>query len=194
MAKRYVYKNTNNRLVNIRGYLFKEGQELESDVLINGFKEAVNNGFLELTERELEGEGLDATQAPQTGDTGKVKLIFHMGVDAENKEIIEEVEVDPNTPVDFTSISLEANKPLEGWFEDAEFTKPVNVGEAKAPKEGDLHFYGKYATPNNGDIPPVNPDPNGDAESAQESGQVTLSPLPPPATGDEPTTTGSKKK
>jgi hypothetical protein len=194
MAKRYVYKNTNTRPVNIRGYQFEEGQELESDILINSFHEAVSNGFLELTERKPERKEQDATQAPQTGDTGKVKLIFHIGVDDENKEIIEEIEVDPNTPVDFANISLKANKPLEGWFEDAEFNKSVEIDKAKAPKKGDLHFYGKYATPKKEDTPPVDSNPNGGAGLAQESRQVTLPPLPPPATGDESITTDSENK
>jgi hypothetical protein len=191
MAKRYVYKNVNSRPVNIQGYQFQEEQELESDILINSFNEAVSNGFLDLIDRKLEVEESDATQAPQTGDTGEVKVIFHMGADTEGKETIKEVEVDPNTPVDFP---IEKDETFEGWFKDAEFTKPVNVDKAKAPKKGDLHFYGKYATPKKEDTPPVDSNPNGGIGSEQESGQVVFPPPHPPTTGEEFTTPGSENK
>lgn len=143
MSKRYVYKNVNKRPVNIGGYQFEEGRELESDVLINGFNEAVSNGFLELTEREPEGAEQDAAQAPQTGNTGKVKVIFHMGIDAGGKEVLKEVELDPNIPVEFPDVNLKEGDTF-GWFKDVEFTKPVNLEKAKAPKKGDIHFYVKY--------------------------------------------------
>jgi hypothetical protein len=74
MAKRYGYKNVNKRPVNIGGYRFEEGQELESDILIPGFNEAASNGFLELIEREPEEADQDATQAPQTANTGEELL------------------------------------------------------------------------------------------------------------------------
>jgi hypothetical protein len=158
MLKRYVYKNVNKRPVNIGGYQFEEGQELESDVLINGFNEAVSNGFLWLTEREPKGAEQDAAQAPQAGDTGKVKVIFHMGLDAEGKEFLKEIEIDPNAPVDFSStdlndLRLREDEIFEGWFKDAEFTKPVNIDKAKSPKEGDRHFYGKYGVLKKEDTP-----------------------------------------
>jgi hypothetical protein len=186
MRKRYVYKNVNKRPVNIGGYRFKEGQELESDVRINGFNEAVGNGFLELTERNPQGVETDATPAPQTGNTGntgntgKVKVTFHMGLDAEGKEVLKEVALNPGTPVKFPGIDLGENETFEGWFKDAEFGKPVNLDKAKAPKEGDLHFYGKILKKE--DTPPVNPNPNG------EDRQVTLPPLPPPPPVDDKST------
>jgi hypothetical protein len=176
MLKRYVYKNVNKRPVNIGGYRFEEGQELESDVLINGFNEAVSNGFLELTERNPEGAEPDATQTPQTGDTGKVKVIFHMGFLGE-KEILKEVEVDPSVPVDFPGVETLPKPDFEGWFKDVEFKKSVNIDKAKAPKEGDLHFYAKYKDIKKEDTPPVDLNPSGDTGF----GQVTLPPLPPPA-------------
>jgi hypothetical protein len=185
MLKRYVYKNVNNRPVNIGGYRFGEGQELESDIRINGFNEAVNNGFLELTEREPQGVEQDATPAPQTGNTGKVKVIFHMGWDDE--EVIEEVELYPNTPIKFPVILRE--NLVKDWFKDAELTKPINVDKAKAPKEGEIHYYGKCEIIKKDDTPPVDPNPNG------EDRQVTLPPLPPPPpTGEEPVLTGSENK
>jgi hypothetical protein len=165
MAKRYVYKNVNERPVNIGGYQFAEGQELESDIPINGFKEAVSNGFLELTECKPEGEGQDATQAPQTGNTGKVNVIFHMGVDVDGKDITEERILDPGTPVEFPNVDKRENEIFEGWFKDAEFTKPVNVDKAKAPKEGDRHFYGKYVTARNESEPKLEPDLENQNES-----------------------------
>jgi hypothetical protein len=147
MAKRYVYRNVNKRPVNIGGYQFGKEQELESDVLINGFNEAVSNGFLELIERKPEGAEQDATQAPQTDNTGKVKVIFHMGVDAEGNEILEEVEIDPETSheIEFPDINLKEGDTF-AWFKDAEFTDPVDIEKAELPKEGDLHLYVKYTT------------------------------------------------
>ena len=50
--KNYVYKNEVGRPVNIAGYQFDTDQELPSNVIIERFKEAVNNKFLSL--RELE--------------------------------------------------------------------------------------------------------------------------------------------
>jgi hypothetical protein len=192
MLKRYVYKNVNKRPVNIGGYQFREGQELESDVLINGFNEAVRNGFLELTEGKPERAESDATQAQQTGNTGKVKVIFNMG-SLDEKEIFKEVEIDPNAPVEFPGVETLPKPDFEGWFKDAEFTKPVNVDKAKAPKEGVLHFYAKYKI-----ISPVDSKPSGDAGSGQKEGQVTLPPLPPPAStpppGEELTPVGPKDK
>jgi hypothetical protein len=197
MLKRYVYKNVNKRPINIGGYQFTEGQELESDVLINGFHEAVSNGFLELTERKPDGEEPDATQAPQTGDTGKVKVIFHMG-SLDGKEVLKEVEIDPNTPVELPGAETLPKPDFEGWFKDAELTKPINVDKAKAPKEGDLHFYAKYKVIKQEDTPPVDPNPSGDAGSEQKGGQVTLPPLPPPpptpSTGEESAQVGPENK
>jgi hypothetical protein len=202
MAKRYVYKSVNNWPVNIGGYRFEEGKELESDVLINGFNEAVSNGFLELTERNPEGAGQDATQAPQTGNTGKVKVIFHMGVDVEGKEVLKKVEIGPNVPVEFPSIDLRENETFEGWFKDAKFDKRVNVDKAKAPKEGEIHFYGKYSPkpedPHKTPSPDDSTNTNGGAGSTGEDGQVTLPPLPsPPAStppvGDESGATSSDR-
>jgi hypothetical protein len=187
MSKRYVYKNVNRRLVNIGGYQFKEGQELESDILIDGFNEAVSNGFLDLFEQESERVEQNATQAPQTGDTGKVRVIFHMGVSTEGKELLKEVEIDPNAPVSFPDIDLLEG--FEGWFKDEEFTRPVNTDKAKSPKKGEIHFYGKYEIPQGEDTPPANQ--NGDAGSVQEKGRVILS--SPPISG-EPAPTGSEIK
>jgi len=44
----YVYKNESDRPINIGGYQFAKGQELPSSIKINGFNEAVSNGFLSL--------------------------------------------------------------------------------------------------------------------------------------------------
>jgi hypothetical protein len=196
MAKQYVYKNVNEMPVNIGGYQFTEGRELESDVLINGFKEAVSNGFLELTERKPEGAGQDATQAPQTGNTGKVKVIFHMGFDAEGKGIVVEGTFDPNAPVEFPKIDPREEEIFEGWFKDARFTKPVNVNKAKAPKEGDSHFYGKYETSQKDATSFPVQNPNGDTDFEKDKGWVILPPLPPPSppVGDESAVTGSENK
>jgi hypothetical protein len=191
MLKRYVYKNVNERPVNIGGYQFKEGQELESDVLINGFNEAVSNGFLELAKRKSEGAEPDAPQAQQTGDTGKVKVIFHLG-SLDGAEIFKEVEIDPKVSVEFPSVETLPKPDFEGWFRDAEFTKPVNVDKTKAPKEGDIHFYARYK-----DI-----SPNNNEGSEQKEGQTTPpsppSPLPPPApaspNGDESAKADSENK
>jgi hypothetical protein len=148
-----------------------EGQELESDVLINGFTEAVSNGFLELAERKPDVAEQDAPQAQQTGDTGKVKVIFHMGF-LDGKEIFKEMEIDPNAPVEFPGVETLPKPEFEGWFKDAEFTKSVKVDKAKSPKEGELHFYGKYSPkPEN---PHNTPDSNGD------EGQI----MPPPLSSD----------
>jgi hypothetical protein len=190
MPKQYIYKNVNNRPINIGGYRFEEGKELESDVLINGFNEAVSNGFLDLSECNPEGAGQDATQAPQTGNTGTVKVIFHMGLDAEDKEVLKEVEIDPGAPVEFPGIDLRENETFEGWFKDAEFYKRVNVDKAKAPKEGRVHFYGKYSS--KPEDPHKMPNPNGDANSAEGEKQVTLP--PPPSTGDASSAIGSENK
>jgi hypothetical protein len=141
MFKRYVYKNVNNRPVNIGGYQFEEGQELESDILINGFNEAVTNGFLELAERKPEGAEPDATQASQTGDTGKVKVIWHMLFAIDGTEVLREAEVDPGVLVYFPGNELSDGKNTKGWFKDAELTKPVNIDKVKAPKEGEIHLW-----------------------------------------------------
>jgi hypothetical protein len=183
----------NKRPVNIGGYRFEEGQELESEILINGFNEAVSNGFLELMERKSEGVEPDATQAPQTGDTGKVKVFFHIIFNNE-LTVIREVEVAPNVPVEFPDIDSREDKIFDGWFKDAEFTKLVNVDKAKSPKKGEIHFYGKYSpkledlheTSNSNELT----NPNGDAGSAQEKGQVTF----PPPIDDEPAKADSENK
>lgn len=145
MANQYVYKNVNKRPINIGGYQFKEGQELESDILISGFNEAVSNGFLELTERKPEAAKQNAAQASQTGNTGKVKVVFHTGgfVDEFGNEVLDKVELDPNTPVKFPDVAV-GRPDFEGWFKDAEFTKAVNIEKAKSPKEGEIHFYAKF--------------------------------------------------
>ena len=176
MAKRYVYKNVHNRMVNIGGYQFKEGQELESDVLIGGFNEAVSNGFLELIGRKPETADQDAAQAPQTGSTGKVKAVFHMGVfnDA-GSEVLVEAELDPGTPVTFPDAGAE--KPgFEGWFKDAEFVKAVNLDKAKAPKDGGVHFYAKFNPSANEPPAPRNPNDGEDSGPARNS---------PPSEGSE---------
>jgi hypothetical protein len=144
MAKKYIYKNKNTRPVNIGGYQFAENQELKSDILLSGFNEAVCNRFLELTECKFDGVESDATQAQQTGNTGKVKVIFHMGVDAMGGEIIKEIEIDPGVIVDFPNVDSRDDEIFDAWFKDAEFTKIVNVGRAKSSKKGELHFYGKF--------------------------------------------------
>jgi uncharacterized repeat protein (TIGR02543 family) len=196
MLKRYVYKNVNKRPVNIGGYQFKGEQELESDILINGFNEAVSNGFLELTERKPEGAEPEATRAPQTGDTGKAKVIFHMGLDAENKEVLKEVEIGPNTLVEFPGVDLREGEAFEGWFKDAEFTKPVNIDKAKSPKEGELHLYAKFNIIQKEDTPPENLAPNVSITPNAGAGstEVTLPSLPPPPAGNESAVIGSENK
>jgi hypothetical protein len=203
MPRRYVYKNVNNRPVNIGGYQFEEGQELESDVRISGFNEAVSNGFLELTEREPQGAKPDATPAPQTGNTGKVKVIFHMGVDAEGKEAIKEVETDPDVPVEFPGIDLREKEIFEGWFKDAEFTRPINADKARASRKGDRHFYGKYSMkpvdPRKSPNPDESANMNGGDDSAGDNRQVTLPSLPSPSipappVGGKSAETGSENK
>jgi hypothetical protein len=176
MSKRYVYKNVNKRPINIGGYRFEEGQELESDILINGFNEAVSNGFLELTERKPEGAEPEATQSPQMGDTGKIKIIFHIGIDAEGKEILMERETIPNVLISFPDIDL-GDESFEGWFLDAKFTNPAHVGKSKAKSsKSDIHFYGKYKTIKEDD-------------TSQDQTQITLPSLPlPPPIEDKPTT------
>lgn len=145
MPKRYIYKNVNKRPVNIGGYRFEEGQELESNILINGFNEAVSNGFLALVEWEPQVAEPNAIQAPQTGDTGKVTVAFHMGFDAEGKEVLKQVEIDPNVPIEFPHIDLREDEVFEGWFKDVEFTKPVKIGKVKPSKADEIHFYGKWS-------------------------------------------------
>jgi hypothetical protein len=195
MPKRYVYKNGNKRLVNIGGYRFEEGQELESDILINGFNEAVTNGFLDLIERKSESAESDATQTPQTGNTGKVKVIFHMG-SLDEKEIIREVETDPNVPAEFPGAETLPKPGFEGWFKDKEFTKPVNIDKAKSPKEGELHFYAKFTVFQKEDTPPENPTPNVPITPNVGAGstEVTLPSLPPPPAGNESAVIGSENK
>jgi hypothetical protein len=193
MSKRYVYKNVNERPVNIGGYQFSEGQALESDILISGFNEAVSNGFLELTERKPDSAEPDATQASQTGNTGKVKVIFHMGIDSEGKEVIEETILGPNAPLEFPNVDLRDDETFEGWFKDAEFTRPVNVEKAKAPKEGDLHFYCKYVIVEKEDkIEDSNstqpPNPNAGTDSPQDQ----VPPVPP--SGNELPSEGFENK
>jgi hypothetical protein len=176
MQKKYVYRNVNKRPVNISGYQFEEGQELESDILINGFNEAVSNGFLALIERESQEAEPNATPAPQTGNTGKVKVIFHAGSD------VYEIETDPSVSVKFPRVDLPENEIFGGWFKDAEFIKPVTPDKAKSPKDGERHFYCKRLIREEKDTPPVNPNTNG------EDRQVTLPPLPPPPPVDDKST------
>jgi hypothetical protein len=199
MSKRYVYKNVNERPVNIGGYQFSEGQALESDILISGFNEAVSNGFLELTERKPDSAEPDATQAPQTSNTGKVTVIFHMGVDSEGKEVIEEAILGPDAPVEFPNVDLRDDETFEGWFKDAEFTKPVNVEKVKAPKEGDLHFYGKFGvaekkekTENLNSAEPLNPNAPQNPNAGTDSPQDQIPPVPP--SGNELPPEGSENK
>jgi uncharacterized repeat protein (TIGR02543 family) len=151
MLKKYIYRNVNRRPVNIGGYQFKEGQELESGILIPGFNEAVSNGFLELVEVKPESGRQDAPRAVETGNTGKVKVIFHMGVAPDGKEYLREDELDPKSPVDFLPCDPPVNETFDGWFEDAEFLKAVNTEKAKAPKKGEIHFYAKFAPKEDGD-------------------------------------------
>ena len=44
----YIYKNEVDRPINIGGYQFAVGGELPSNIIIEGFKEAVSNKFLSL--------------------------------------------------------------------------------------------------------------------------------------------------
>jgi hypothetical protein len=180
MPKRYVYKNASKRPVNIGGYRFEEGRELESDVWIGGFNEAVRNGFLELTERDPQGAEPDATPAPQTGDTGEVKVVFHMGLDAEGKEVFREAKIDPNAPVEFPDVNLEEGDIFD-WFKDAEFTKCVNMKKVKAPKKGELHFYIRMGNQVRKSKEP--PNSNEGADSTQTWDQS--SPSEPSAEGSE---------
>jgi hypothetical protein len=170
MSKRYVYKNVNKRPVNIGGYQFEKGQELESDVLINGFNEAVSNGFLTLAERNPETVEPDATQAQQTGGTGKVKVTLHLDVDAEGKEILKELELDPSIPIEFPAAETLPKPGFEGWFEDTEFAKAVKTNKAKTPKEGEVHFYAKFGMPKPENTPPANPNPDDPAKPNEGTG------------------------
>jgi hypothetical protein len=180
MPKRYVYKNVNKRPVNIGGYHFEEGRELESDILIHGFNEAVSNGFLELAERGPDSAEPDATQAPQTGNAGslgsdggkgKVTVFFHCGLTADGIPRIESSVLGFNRKIDFPNVDLREGETFEGWFTDAEFTSaPVDIKKAKTPKEPiDVHFYGKY----------VMPKQDGEADSEQKQDQN------PPFLGDD---------
>lgn len=197
MSKRYVYKNLRKTPVNIGGCQFKEGQELESDVLIGGFNEAVSDGYLDLIDRKHEGRGQNATQAPQTGDTGKVKVVFHI-IFNDEPEVVQESEAAPNIPIAFPDIDSREDKILDGWFKDAEFIKPVNASKAKSPKKGEIHFYGKWSPKPEGPHRDMNPDeppkPNDDAGSEQEKGLAVFPSLPPPPIDDEAVATGSESK
>jgi hypothetical protein len=62
------------------------------------------------------------------------------------------------------------------------------LDKAKAPKEGILHFYGKYQITKKEDTPPIDPNPNG------EDRQVTLPPLPPLPVDDKATSTDPENK
>jgi hypothetical protein len=173
MLKRYVYKNANNRTINISGYQFKEGQELESDVLINGFNEAVSNGFLELIEWKPENLGSNTTQALQAGDTSKVKVVFHLIFN--DTDIVRKVEVDPGVLVEFPSNKISDSENVKGWFKDAEFTKPVaNIDKVKAPKKGEVHFYGRYYS-----LKSSNPSEPSKWEDVTDSKQETDQIIPP---------------
>jgi hypothetical protein len=147
MVKQYVYKNVHNRAINIGGYQFSKGQELESDILIPGFNEAVSNGFLKFIKQKPEPVDQNAPQALHTDSTGKVKVVFHTGLfEGPDKEIIEEAELDPSASATFPEVSA-ATAGFEGWFKDAEFSEPVNLDKAKAPRKGVVHFYAKIVTP-----------------------------------------------
>jgi hypothetical protein len=67
-----------------------------------------------------------------------------MGMDAEGKEVLKEIEIDPAVLIEFPSVDLRENETFEGWFKDAEFTKPVAEDKAMSPKKGERHFYGRY--------------------------------------------------
>jgi hypothetical protein len=175
MRKRYVYKNANSRPVNIGGYRFEEGQELESDVLINGFNEAVSNGFLELAERKPKTVEQDAARARQTGDTGKVRVVFHKSVDFGSEEILEELEIGPNVQIVFPATDSLEDEIFDGWFKDAGFSKRVNTDKARSPKEGDIHYYGKYSP--KPEDPHKTPNTNEPAKDSEEPA--------PPSIGDE---------
>jgi hypothetical protein len=199
MLKRYVYKNVNGRPVNIGGYQFKENGSLESDILISGFNEAVSNGFLELSEVEPEFVNRDAAQARQTGDTCKVKIIFHMGTDANGGEILEEIESAPSAPVDFFSadlndLLLRENEVFDCWFKDTEFTKPVRVDKTRSPKDGEVHFYGKFSP--KPEDPYISKDPDEPAKPDVDSGgqEKDGSPLSSPPIGDETLMSGSESE
>jgi hypothetical protein len=191
MSKRYVYKNVNKRPINIGGYQFDEGQELESDVLINGFNEAVSNGFLELVEGKPEALESDATQAQQTGNTGKVKVILHLGI-LDDKETLKELELDPDTLIEFPAVEDLPKPGFEGWFEDAEFTKAVKVKKAKTPKEGEVHFYAKFETPKLEDTPPASPNPVDSLNPNEGTGSGPDQTTPP--AGSEPSAEGTENK
>jgi hypothetical protein len=60
-------------------------------------------------------------------------------------KVIRGIEVAPNTLVEFPDVGSQEDKTFEGWFKDAKFTKRVNIDKAKSPKEGEIHFYGKYS-------------------------------------------------
>jgi hypothetical protein len=199
MLKRYVYKNVNGRPVNIGGYQFREGQELESDVSINGFNEAVSNGFLELFVRSPDDAEPGGKQGVQTGGGERVKIIFHMGTDSEGGEILKEVESDPNIPIDFFSADLtdmlsREDEVFDCWFKDAEFTKPVKLDKARSPKDGEIHFYGKYSP--KPEDPHILPDhdetakPDGDAGDPEKDGALP----PSPSIDDETAIVGSESE
>jgi hypothetical protein len=191
MSKRYVYKNVNKRPVNIGGYQFSEGQELESDVLINGFNEAVSNGFLKLVEGKPETPESDATQAQQTGNTGKIKVILHLGI-LDDKESLKELELDPNILIEFPAVEDLPKPGFEGWFEDTKFTKAVKVNKAKTPKEGEVHFYAKFEMPKPENTLPANPNPADSTNLNEGTGSGTDQTTPP--AGNEPSTESTENK
>jgi hypothetical protein len=196
MFKRYVYKNVSKRPINIGGYQFKEGQELESGVLISGFNKAVNNGFLELVELKPDAANQDATQAQQTGNTGKVKVIWHTGVGAEGGKYTKEIEVDPNVPIEFPSVDPWEGTTFKGWFKDAEFTRPVNVDKAKSPKEGERHFYAKIESlQEKGDISEKQPLDTRKTSNDEEAFSEVIPPATPSLTAEgEAAATGIENK
>jgi hypothetical protein len=103
-----------------------------------------------------------------------------MGLTTEGEEILKEIEMAPNTPINFSDeelVDLRKDETFEGWFKDADFAKPMNLDKAKARKEGDLHIYGKYRVIQEEDALPVNPN--------DEEQQAVFPPLPPPLVVDD---------
>lgn len=144
MAKKYIYKNIYDRPINIGGYRFDKGQELESDVLISGFNEAVSNGFIEL--EEVDSNAINPVVENENTDTQKkIKIIFHFGIGATGDAETKEVMLNPNEAIEFPDPDVQEGEVFNGWFRDKECTKVVDTAKIKSPKKGEMHLYASYS-------------------------------------------------
>jgi hypothetical protein len=144
MAKKYIYKNIHDRPINIGGYRFDKEQKLESDVLILGFNEAVDNGFLEL--EEVDSNAGEPVVENETTDTlKKIKIIFHFGIGAAGDVETKEVMLNPNEAIEFPDPDVQEGEVFNGWFRDKECTKAVDTAKIKSPKKGEMHLYASYS-------------------------------------------------